>query len=117
MTTGNTIVSQFCAVLQISTWKYDFSLMTQAASVVFGYVVFGPVLLWFALKYSAVPQPLLKLMCLYGYSLTIFVPSAVSAQCHNSLLCVCSSCCHAHVPFAVVCSSCACHRTKHLIGV
>ena len=41
-------------------WHYDFTLMTGAAGVAFGFVSIVPVLLWAMFKYTAVPLSLTK---------------------------------------------------------
>ena len=62
---------------QEATWHYDFTLMTLAASVVFCFVFFVPLIIWAVLRHFGVPIKLAKLACLYGYSLTAFLPAAV----------------------------------------
>jgi hypothetical protein len=52
-------------------------MLTAAAGIVFGFLVGASVILWTCLQYASVAVPLRKLLCLYGYSLTIFVPAAV----------------------------------------
>lgn len=59
------------------TWTYDFSLVTQAASVVLGFAVVVPILIWGVLLHFNVPMKFVKLACLYGYSVVTFLPAAV----------------------------------------
>jgi len=63
-------------------WERDFRLLTFAATMTFAYAIVVPVLVWAASLYVGVdPRPsLIKLIGLYGYSMTLFVPA--------SLLCV-----------------------------
>ncbi|KAL7648055.1 UNVERIFIED_CONTAM: hypothetical protein RMT77_001672 [Armadillidium vulgare] len=57
-------------------WKYDFHLVTLATSCIFTYAMFVPILIWGVLiwRSSKSNLTLLELICLYGYSLAIFVP-------------------------------------------
>ncbi|KAG5324237.1 YIPF1 protein, partial [Pseudoatta argentina] len=70
-------------------WRYDFHIVTYAATIIFLYVLLAPLFLRGALKWlnkyhtsgeeliQSYPVPgLLDLLCLYGYSLSIFVPVA-----------------------------------------
>ncbi|XP_042755243.1 uncharacterized protein LOC111920076 isoform X2 [Lactuca sativa] len=45
------------------------------ASVLYGYVVVVPIALYIILKYFSAPLGLAQLLCLYGYSLFIFIPA------------------------------------------
>ncbi|XP_043478261.1 protein YIPF1 [Leptopilina heterotoma] len=71
-------------------WKYDFHVISGASTCIFLYAWLLPLALWGALKWTA-NQPstqgelieetaqipgLLQLLCLYGYSLSIYVPVA-----------------------------------------
>ena len=62
---------------QLEDWHYDFSLMTVAACLVYGFVSCVPLLLWGASKYYGIAFSLSQLICLYGYSVLLFIPSAV----------------------------------------
>lgn len=70
-------------------WRYDFHVVSYAATFIFLYAWLLPLALWGALKWTnssrnteeeliesyAVPG-LLELLCLYGYSLSIYIPVA-----------------------------------------
>ncbi|XP_037092894.1 protein YIPF1-like, partial [Pollicipes pollicipes] len=60
-------------------WRYDFHKLTLAATVVFCYSWLVPVLLWAALWWrgAQTSMTLLQLICLYGYSLTVYIPISV----------------------------------------
>ncbi|XP_014213222.1 protein YIPF1 [Copidosoma floridanum] len=74
-------------------WKYDFHIVSQAATCIFMYAWFLPLVLWGCLIWSKNQEQqtnqdneliesnnsigLLELICLYGYSLTIFIPVAI----------------------------------------
>lgn len=58
-------------------WMYDFSLLTFACSVVYGFWVGAASLVWFAMRTLGVPHGLVQLLCLYGYSTVVFIPVAV----------------------------------------
>ncbi|XP_011494198.1 PREDICTED: protein YIPF1 [Ceratosolen solmsi marchali] len=71
-------------------WKYEFHIVSYAAVCIFLYAWLFPIILWIALKWSKSQQEsldvelidpntsvgLLELLCLYGYSLTIYIPVA-----------------------------------------
>lgn len=66
--------------LQAHEWSYDFTLMSVSMSVVFGYLGCVPIAIWATMRYYSVPVPFLQLLCTFGYSLTVFVPTAVCAD-------------------------------------
>ncbi|XP_050672969.1 protein YIPF1 [Leptidea sinapis] len=71
-------------------WRYDFHLVSYAATAIFCYVWLVPLALWAALKFTIVPDgqeqletqtpespTMMSLFCLYGYSLSIYIPVAI----------------------------------------
>ncbi|TMW68842.1 hypothetical protein Poli38472_006310 [Pythium oligandrum] len=56
-------------------WSYDFSRVASACTIVEIFLVALPVLLWLVGKYVNIPMRLSSLVCLYGYSTTIFIPA------------------------------------------
>ncbi|XP_037815304.1 protein YIPF1 [Lucilia sericata] len=71
-------------------WRYNFHLVSVAASCIFVYVNLLPAALWGLFKYSLKPiqegletenadytPSLLALMCVYGYSLAIYIPVSI----------------------------------------
>lgn len=69
-------------------WKYDFHLVSYAATAIFLYVIFVPFSLWGFLKWSTEHNNLdeleednrprvLELICVYGYSLFIYIPASI----------------------------------------
>lgn len=70
-------------------WRYDFHVVSYAATSIFLYAWLVPLALWGALKWTTSAREteeeliesyaspgLLELICLYGYSLTIYIPIA-----------------------------------------
>ncbi|XP_043253175.1 protein YIPF1 [Colletes gigas] len=70
-------------------WRYEFHIVSYAATCIFLYAWLLPMTLWGALKWTASTRDteeeliesyttpgLLELLCLYGYSLAIYVPVA-----------------------------------------
>merc|ERR550532_3042139 len=59
-------------------WHYDFHKVSVSAMVVFSYVSLLPAglygFLWWAGQSSEATVSFLELLCLYGYSLTIYIP-------------------------------------------
>ncbi|PIN22041.1 hypothetical protein CDL12_05260 [Handroanthus impetiginosus] len=60
---------------QEKEWNYDINLMTWSAGLFYGYVTIVPLALYIILKYFSAPSGLVQLLCLYGYSLFIFIPA------------------------------------------
>ena len=59
------------------SWHYDFHLLTAASSLCYTYAFLCPLLLWLYCKYSRVNVRLAQLICVYGYSVTSFIPAIV----------------------------------------
>jgi hypothetical protein len=64
-----------------NTWAYDFTRVASALTMVYSYVLGLPLVLWAIGKYWRMPLPLTFLVCLYGYSLTLFIP----------VMCICTA--------------------------
>jgi len=60
-----------------SAWEYDLQSMVNAASVVYGYAGLAPVLAYFGLGQLGVDAKFLTLICLYGYSLCVFIGASL----------------------------------------
>lgn len=69
-------------------WKYDFHLVSYAATAICLYVTLIPSAIWALLKWSTnvesdenyeenAPPGILELICLYGYSLFIYIPVSI----------------------------------------
>jgi hypothetical protein len=69
-------------------WKYDFHLVSYAATAIYVYVLLVPFALWALLKWSSDINDLeglesgttpgaLELICIYGYSLFIYIPVSI----------------------------------------
>ena len=60
-------------------WERDYTSLTLAATVVYGYAILAPVAVWGAALYSgaAPTASTLRLWGMYGYSLVLFVPTAL----------------------------------------
>ncbi|ESW16729.1 hypothetical protein PHAVU_007G180400 [Phaseolus vulgaris] len=70
-----TFVTYISHKLKHQEWNYDINLVTWSAGLFYGYVTFVPLGLYLILKYFSVPSGLVQLLCLYGYSLFIFIPA------------------------------------------
>lgn len=58
-------------------WVYNFEEILSISSVIYGFSSSVPVVIWFILKQLGASLRLMNTICLYGYSLTIFVPAAM----------------------------------------
>ncbi|KLU81423.1 hypothetical protein MAPG_00512 [Magnaporthiopsis poae ATCC 64411] len=74
---GGTI-SQYLAVRGTSSFAYDFTLLSGAAGLIYGYTLAIPVILFLALRYfGSESANLLECWALYGYSNLIWIPVAM----------------------------------------
>ncbi|KAF6216875.1 hypothetical protein GE061_001225 [Apolygus lucorum] len=61
-------------------WKYDFHAVSLAGLLIFFYAWCLPLVLWGALQWSSVSEvkfKLLELICVYGYTMAIYIPLSV----------------------------------------
>ncbi|KAI3455307.1 hypothetical protein Pfo_011970 [Paulownia fortunei] len=70
-----TFVTYLAHKLQKKEWDYDINLVTWSAGLFYGYATIVPLALYIILKYFSAPSGLVQLLCLYGYSLFIFIPA------------------------------------------
>ncbi|XP_042373980.1 protein YIPF1 homolog [Zingiber officinale] len=62
---------------QDADWEFDVNYINWAACVIYGYEVVVPVAFYFLLQYFGVTASLVRLWCLWGYSLFIFIPTSL----------------------------------------
>eukprot|EP00744_Colponema_vietnamica_P000370 GILI01000648.1.p1 GENE.GILI01000648.1~~GILI01000648.1.p1 ORF type:complete len:353 (+),score=129.40 GILI01000648.1:86-1144(+) len=55
-------------------WEYDFSYVPAAAGVVYGFGFVFPLVLWFIMRQFGTQTPIVQVICIYGYSLFVFIP-------------------------------------------
>jgi len=68
----------FSAYLSNSTtWHYDITKLSYGAAVIYGYVFLIPICLWFYLRWIDIKVRLIAALCIYGYSLFIYLPVSV----------------------------------------
>ncbi|OIT03153.1 PREDICTED: protein YIPF1 homolog [Nicotiana attenuata] len=70
-----TFVTYIAHKLQNKEWNYDINLVTWSAGLFYGYSTIVPLCLFLVLKYFSAPSGLVQLLCLYGYSLFVFIPA------------------------------------------
>ncbi|CAL9046309.1 uncharacterized protein LOC135674826 [Musa acuminata AAA Group] len=58
-------------------WEFDVSYVDWAACVVFGYAVAVPAAFYFLLQYFGLNANLVRLWCMWGYSLFVFIPASL----------------------------------------
>jgi len=85
--TGN-LASFFAFVPTAETpqWKYNFNQLTLAGTVVYSYVTILPLAYWMALRYYDAQKKLVDVLCIYGYTLAVFVPVSVLCVLPSNLL-------------------------------
>ena len=59
------------------TWSYDFTLLTGAAAMIYGFGVGVSAGLWLVCRYFRIPFNLLQSACVYGYAHSVYVLAAV----------------------------------------
>lgn len=67
-------------------WTYNFNQLTLAGSVVYSYVTLLPLLIWLLLRYYEAPKKLADVLCIYGYTLSVFLPISVLCVLPSNLL-------------------------------
>lgn len=71
----------FSTATAVAPWEYDFKALTSAMFFVLGFTFGAPAVVWAGMNYSLPKQlclGLVTLTCIYGYSITPFIPAAVS---------------------------------------
>lgn len=58
-------------------WNFDVTYVNWAACIIYGYIVIVPVAFYFLLQYFGTSASLIRLLCMWGYSLFIFIPSSL----------------------------------------
>ncbi|XP_050387066.1 uncharacterized protein LOC126803322 isoform X2 [Argentina anserina] len=56
-----------------TSWSFNVSYMSLAACSVYGYAILVPLAFYFTLKYLGANSSLIRLWCMWGYSLFIFI--------------------------------------------
>ncbi|KAG8480199.1 hypothetical protein CXB51_024899 [Gossypium anomalum] len=59
-----------------TTWSFDVGYVNVAASGVYGYAIAVPMAFYFFLQYLGSNASLIRFWCMWGYSLSIFMPTA-----------------------------------------
>ena len=56
-------------------YQYNFTLLTAAAGLMYGYAIVVPAILWGAMKWYGCEPSLLEILCLYGYGgMIVWIP-------------------------------------------
>jgi hypothetical protein len=63
-----------------SSWQSGFQNIVTLASLVYGYSCVCPAVMWLFLRQLDAPVSLVPIACLYGYSLSPYIPAAVSLR-------------------------------------
>ncbi|EPE03425.1 yip1 domain family [Ophiostoma piceae UAMH 11346] len=80
-------ISQYLATTGSEPFAYDFTLLSGAAGLIYGYTLIIPVLLFAALRYfGSESANLLECWALYGYGNLIWIPVALIGWSHIDIL-------------------------------
>ena len=60
-----------------TTWHYDFEKVTVAATLFYVLITIAPAIVWYIVRKFNVPYTLSAMICLYGYSLSIYIPITI----------------------------------------
>jgi protein YIPF1/2 len=74
--TGN--LASYFAAADKTMWTYNFNILTLAGTVIYAYVTLLPLLVWILLRYYEASKKLVDVLCIYGYTLAIFVPISIA---------------------------------------
>ena len=59
-------------------WEYNFESAVQSASIVYGFAIGAPLVMYLILGQYGARFKFISATCLYGYSLVIYIPASVS---------------------------------------
>jgi hypothetical protein len=76
----------FVATDKNPKWTYDFSQLTFAGTVIYSYVTLLPLIFWLLLRYYEASKKLADVLCIYGYTMAIFVPISILCVLPSNLL-------------------------------
>jgi hypothetical protein len=72
---SSTLAGYLAALHTDSKYYYDFTLLTAAAGLMYGYAGVIPTILWGAMKWYGCEPSLLEILCLYGYGgMIVWIP-------------------------------------------
>jgi hypothetical protein len=72
---SSTLAGYLAAVHNDTRYFYDFTLLTAAAGLMYGYAGIVPTVLWGAMKWYGCEPSLLEILCLYGYGgMIVWIP-------------------------------------------
>jgi hypothetical protein len=74
---ASNLANYFVAENQVN-WQSDFTKVSFAASMLYSWLLILPMIVWFLLKRFGCEQPLATIISYYGYSFTVFSPTAVN---------------------------------------
>jgi hypothetical protein len=61
-------------------WEYNFESVVTSASIVYGFAAGAPLVMYLILGQYGARFKLISAVCLYGYSLSIYILAAVRSQ-------------------------------------
>ena len=72
---SSTLAGYLAALHNDTKYYYDFTLLTAAAGLMYGYAGVIPTILWGAMKWYGCEPSLLEILCLYGYGgMIVWIP-------------------------------------------
>jgi len=81
---ATTLIFVMAASSNFASWwhdheafRYDFTTVTFGAAAIYGYIVVLPIALWAVAKWLKTGLALVQIVCIYGYSLFVFIPVSV----------------------------------------
>ncbi|EMR10562.1 hypothetical protein PNEG_01268 [Pneumocystis murina B123] len=74
---SSTMSERIKAHLSNVSYNYNFSTLTKACYIIYGYNIIVPICSWGLLMYYQCKPKLDEYICLYGYSMTIWIPMMI----------------------------------------
>lgn len=71
------ISSWISSWMSSKNWEYDFQSIVSSASLIYGFAGIVPTLIYFGLNNVNAKISFVSLLCLYGYSLAVFIPATL----------------------------------------
>ena len=72
---SSTLAGYLAALHSDKRYYYDFTILTAAAGLMYGYAAVIPTILWGAMKWYGCEPSLLEILCLYGYGgMIVWIP-------------------------------------------
>eukprot|EP01031_Cornospumella_fuschlensis_P036113 gene36113-43792_t len=77
----------FSSWMKGAVMEYNFQSILNASSIIYGYASIAPSVIWFVFKTYEEKLRLPSILCLYGYSLILYIPAVLLCLIPSDLVC------------------------------